>query len=70
MDEKEHKDAAHQELKRKIQSGLASGVSSRTINDIFEEALKKLLDKSPKEAFAITEEDEEWINAAPVGEEV
>ena len=40
LDKKESENAAHQELKRKIQSGLASGVSNRTIDDIFEEAIK------------------------------
>ena len=56
MNEKQRIDAAHQELKRKIQSGLTSGKSSQTIDDIFEEVVKKWLIKSLKKCFSITEE--------------
>ena len=31
--------------------------------------LEELLAGSPKECFAITDEDREWIDAAPVGKE-
>jgi len=33
-------------------------------------SLKALLNGSPKECFAVTDEDREWINAKPVGREV
>jgi antitoxin ChpS len=34
-----------------------------------ETSLEELLVGSPKECFAITDEDREWIDAAPVGAE-
>lgn len=33
-------------------------------------SLESLLKGSPKECFAVTEEDREWISAKPVGREI
>ncbi len=35
-----------------------------------EPALEKLLAGSPGKCFAVTEEDREWIDAAPIGKEI
>ncbi len=40
------------------------------LTPVKEESLESLLAGSPRECFQLTEEDQQWVNATPLGKEI